>query len=47
MPEHKDKGAASVQKPKRIRKPPEYVAFEKMLKIVMKAPPLKRVKSGK
>jgi hypothetical protein len=41
----KDKAEDTVKKLKG-RKPPEYRAFEDMLKKVVKAPPLRKSKSG-
>jgi hypothetical protein len=43
MPEQQDK-AEENKKPQPQRKPPEYRRFEKMLKQVIKAPPLRKQK---
>ena len=43
-PTKEDKAEESTKSPKRQRKPVEYQRFEKMLKQVLKAPPLKKSK---
>ena len=44
-PERKDKAEDSIKKLKG-RKPPEYKAFEEMLKKIVKSPPMRRTKTG-
>jgi hypothetical protein len=44
MPEHTNEKAEE-SKPAKAKKPPEYRRFEKMLKQVLKAPPLRKGKS--
>jgi hypothetical protein len=44
MSEHKDKVEES--KPDRPKKPPGFRNFQKLLRLVVKAPPLKRHKHG-
>jgi len=42
MPEHKSDRAEESTEPAKAKKPPEYRRFEKMLKQVLKAPPLRK-----
>ena len=46
MPEHKNDKAEESTKPEKAKKPVEYRRFEKMLKQVLKAPPLRKIKDS-